>query len=154
MEINLEEINSNIKDEILIEKTIDFDNGLVEKASIKKLENVTFSGRIFKDLDETFILKGILKGNMILEDSISLDDVVYPFSIELEENIEENLQNSKNSIDIIPILWQNIVLEVPLRFTKVDDYSSYCGDGWRLVGEERNISNNPFVELSKNFKEE
>ena len=154
MEISLEELNSNLKDEIFIDETIDFDNCLVEKTSIIKLDNIKFNGKIYKDIDESFVLKGILKGNMYLEDSISLDEVVYPFNIEIEEDIEEKLQNSKNSIDIIPILWQNIVLEVPLRFTKVDDYSSYCGDGWRLVGEERNISNNPFVELSKNFKEE
>ena len=154
MVVNLEELKSNVKDKIMITEDINFYNELVEKTSIIKLDNVTFDGKIFKDLDGTFIINGILKGNMYLEDSISLDEVVYPFNIEIDEDIEENLQNNENSIDIIPILWQNIVLEIPLRFTKVEDYSSYSGDGWRLVGEERNISNNPFVELSKNFKEE
>ena len=34
------------------------------------------------------------------------------------------------------ILWQNIVLEVPLQFTKVEDLSKFHGDGWKLISEE------------------
>ena len=93
---------------------------------------------------------------MILEDSISLDNVEYPFSIDIDENIEENLEKAENSIDILPILWQNIVLEVPLRFTKVNDLSKYNGDGWKLISEEEasSTSNNPFLELKEKYKEE
>ena len=93
---------------------------------------------------------------MILEDSISLDNVEYPFSIDIDENIEENLEKDENSIDILPILWQNIVLEVPLRFTKVNDLSKYNGDGWKLISEEEasSTSNNPFLELKEKYKEE
>ena len=72
------------------------------------------------------------------------------------ENIEENLEKDENSIDILPILWQNIVLEVPLRFTKVNDLSKYNGDGWKLISEEEasSTSNNPFLELKEKYKEE
>ena len=93
---------------------------------------------------------------MILDDSISLDNVEYPFSIDIDENIEENLEKDENSIDILPILWQNIVLEVPLRFTKVNDLSKYNGDGWKLISEEEasSTSNNPFLELKEKYKEE
>ena len=154
MVINLETLNSNIEEKILICDCVNFYNELVEKSSILKLENVVFDGYISKKLDGKLNLKGNLNGNMYLEDSISLDEVVYPFNIEIDEDIEENLQNNKNSIDIIPILWQNIVLEIPLRFTKVEDFSSYSGDGWRLISDREDVSNNPFVELSKKFKEE
>ena len=70
--------------------------------------------------------------------------------------IEENLEKDENSIDILPILWQNIVLEVPLRFTKVNDLSKYNGDGWKLISEEEasSTSNNPFLELKEKYKEE
>ena len=93
---------------------------------------------------------------MILEDSISLDNIEYPFSIDIDENIEENLEKDENSIDILPILWQNIVLEVPLKFTKVNDLSKYNGDGWKLISEEEasSTSNNPFLELKEKYKEE
>ena len=56
----------------------------------------------------------------------------------------------KNTLDITEILWQNIMLEVPLRFTTVDDYSKYQGDGWKLTSEEElKVENNPFNDLKK-----
>ena len=53
------------------------------------------------------------------------------------------------------ILWENIVLEVPLQFTKVIDFSKFQGDGWKLVSEnEPTTNNNPFSELLDKMKEE
>lgn len=147
MFINLDELNSNIKKEIEISNSVAFSLDDIEKTEIKKLENVNVEGKIYKDSSDEFIIEALLTGDMYLEDSISLEDVIYPFSINIEENIEENLEKDKNTIDIIPILWQNIVLEVPLRYTNVDDYSNYSGDGWKLVSEKETKSNNPFLEL-------
>ena len=147
MFINLEELNSNIKKEIEFSNSVVFSTEDVENTEIKKLENVKVEGKIYKDSSDEFIIDVLLTGNMYLEDSISLEDIIYPFSINIEENIEENLEKDKNTIDIIPILWQNIVLEVPLRYTNVDDYSNYSGDGWKLVSEKETKSNNPFLEL-------
>ena len=154
MIINLEELNSNIKDKIYIDEFVKFDNALIDNSSIIRLDKIRFKGEVFKNLSEEFMLKGVLQGIMYLEDSISLDEVKYPFNIEIEESIEEILENNQNSIDIIPILWQNTVLEVPLRYTEVEDFSSYSGDGWRLISEEKVNTNNPFLELKEKFKEE
>ena len=147
MFINLDELNSNIKEEIEFSNNIVFSVEDIEKTEIKKLEKVKVEGKIYKDSSDEFILEARLTGDMYLEDSISLEDVIYSFSINIEENIEENLEKDENTIDIIPILWQNIVLEVPLRYTNVDDYSNYSGDGWKLVSEKETKSNNPFLEL-------
>ena len=147
MFINLEELNSNIKEEIEFSNSVAFSLDDIAKTEIKKLENVNVEGKIYKDSSDELIIEALLTGDMYLEDSISLEDVIYPFSINIEENIEENLEKDKNTIDIIPILWQNIVLEVPLRYTNVDDYSNYSGDGWKLVSEKETKSNNPFLEL-------
>ena len=69
--------------------------------------------------------------------------------------IEENCIKSKNTLDIFLFLWENIVLEVPLQFTKVEDLSKFHGDGWKLVSEEELVkNNNPFGDLLKDFKEE
>ena len=65
------------------------------------------------------------------------------------------MAKSKNTLDILAILWENIVLEVPLQFTKVEDFSKFRGDGWKLVSEnELTESNNPFSELLDKMKEE
>ena len=71
----------------------------------------------------------------------------------------------RNSSDIITlnaelsgitdILWQNIILEVPLKLTNVENFNEYQGDGWRLVDEDsiKNASN-PFSELKDMLGEE
>lgn len=150
MFVNLEEINSNIKEELIVEEEVKIEDTFLNDTSIKKLDNVKLKAVIFRNSADETILSGTLSGNMHLEDSISLDDIVYPFSIELEEILE----NEANTIDILPILWQNIVLEVPLRYTNVSDLSNYSGDGWKLISEEEVKSNNPFLELKEKFKEE
>ena len=53
------------------------------------------------------------------------------------------------------ILWQNIILEIPLKFTNVEDYSKFQGEGWKLVSEdELKVENNPFNELDSILGEE
>lgn len=156
MEIDLDKINSGIVNEISFCEVVKFDDDLVKNTDIKSLENTKVNGKIYKDSSDEFVLDANLAGDMHIEDSISLDDVIYPFSIDIHENIEENLENNQNTIDILPILWQNIVLEVPLRYTKVNDYSNYSGDGWKLISEDepRDKADNPFLELKEKFKEE
>lgn len=151
MFVSLEEINSNIKEEIIVQQDLNINDDLLEGTSIKKLDSVKLKGSISRNSADEYVLTGVLSGKMHLEDSISLEDIIYPFSIDLEEEIEEN---DSNTIDILPILWQNIVLEVPLRYTNVTDFSNYSGDGWKLVGEEEVKMNNPFLELKEKFKEE
>ena len=156
MIIRLEELNSEVKDKISFDEELTFPSDMLEKSDIIDIEDARVVGDIFFDASNELTIRCKVSGKMILEDSISLDNVEYPFSIDIDENIEENLEKAENSIDILPILWQNIVLEVPLRFTKVNDLSKYNGDGWKLISEEEasSTSNNPFLELKEKYKEE
>ena len=113
-----------------------------------------FNGYIYESSDTTIKLEGILNGTMIIEDSISLEDVKYDFSCEIDENLEEIIENNQNTIDILEVLWQNIVLEIPLKFTVVEDLSKYQGDGWKVISEDEVKRNNPFSILAENMKEE
>jgi uncharacterized protein len=73
-----------------------------------------------------------------------LVDVNYPFNIKIYEVIdleskenEEYLKIDKNSVDILPLIWQNIVLEIPLKVLSPNlDRSNIKGDGWKLVDED------------------
>ena len=156
MIIRLEELNSEVKDKISFDEELTFPSDMLEKSDIIDIEDARVVGDIFFDASNELTIRCNVIGKMILEDSISLDNVEYPFSIDIDENIEENLEKAENSIDILPIFWQNIVLEVPLRFTKVNDLSKYNGDGWKLISEEEasSTSNNPFLELKEKYKEE
>lgn len=154
MIVELSELLNDITKEIKIVENISFDDSYIQYNDIKKLDNVKVDCLIFKDANNELVLKGKVTGKMLIEDSISLEDVFYPFSIEIDENIEETLQKNENSIDIIDILWQNIILEVPLRYTTISDLSKFNGDGWKLVDEDNVKHNNPFSELKEKLEEE
>ena len=42
-----------------------------------------------------------------------------------------------NSIDLLPIIWQNILMEIPIRIVSPDikDENIY-GDGWKYISNE------------------
>ena len=126
---------------------------------IISISDVVVDGKIFLKQDSTFELNDYIdcniNGKMILIDSISLKEEKYPFMIEYHDFVLENWRKNKNTLDIFAFLWENIVLEVPLQFTKVRDLSKFHGDGWKLIGEdELHNQNNPFYDLLKDIEEE
>ncbi|MBQ7136373.1 MAG: hypothetical protein IJO43_00150 [Bacilli bacterium] len=153
MNIELDELFCHNTDKIIIDSEINFTSEYSSN-DIKSLENVHFNGNIKESSDTTIKLEGILNGTMVIEDSISLEDVKYDFSCEIDENLDEILENNQNTIDILEILWQNIVLEIPLKYTVVEDLSKYQGDGWKVISEDDVKRDNPFSILAENMKEE
>jgi len=155
MIIDITLLNQNLKEEIEIEEKFEIPEKYLETTEIQDLNNLEVNGKIFLDESRLPVLKCRLSGVMSLLDSLSLEVVEYPFQVEIEENLKEIDENFENTLDILDVLWQNIVLEVPLRFTTVTDYSKLCGDGWRVLSEEdKEESNNPFKELESMFGKE
>lgn len=154
-EIDLSLLHSSATDKIEIDEFYDIPSDYYEGTDVKSLENVHAMGCITRETDDVYYVDIDVEGTMVLQDSISLEDVNYPFSTHIEGNLEEFVTNLENSLDILEFLWENIVLEIPLKFTKVEDLSKFHGDGWKLISEEENsISNNPFMEYLKNINEE
>lgn len=154
MIIELEELFCHHVDKIKIHEKLEFNE---ESSSIKELKDVSFDGEVKEESDSSLHLIGNLIGTMVIEDSISLEDVDYHFSSEIDENLDEFLENNQNTIDILEVLWQNIVLEIPLKYTEVEDLSKYQGDGWKVISEDEVKKDNPFSILSdalNNKKEE
>lgn len=155
MIIDITLLNQNIKEEIEIDENVQIPSAYLESTEIQNLKNVHVTGKVFLDEERHPVLQCSLSGVMVLLDSVSQEAVDYPFSIEIDENLIEFEENFENILDILDVLWQNIVLEVPLRFTNVTDYSKLCGDGWRVLSEdEQKESNNPFKELESMFGKE
>ena len=148
MNINLIPLYNGTKKEIEINESVIIDKSYYENSEIKDLKEVSVEGVIYKDYDNRINYEFKANGIMILEDAISLDEVEYPFSIEFEDILEENSKKMQNSLDLIEILWENIVLEVPLRFSNVEDLSKYSGEGWKIISEDDlKNTNNPFADL-------
>ncbi len=155
MQIDITKLNQNIETAIEVDEQVTFPEEYFKKDEIQDLKDVSVKGTITLDEERNIQVDFHTTGVMILQDSISLEEVEYPFSIEINEKIEKNKENFENTLDILDILWQNIVLEVPLRFTHVEDYSKFQGEGWKLLSEEDvKSSNNPFEELKSMFGKE
>ena len=125
-----------------------------EKMTIIDIRDVNVKFSITSDANQDDILDLSCQGTFILQDARDLKEVSYPFQFELNEKITEDseicgrfLENSQNTLDIMAILWENIVLEVPMRFTTTKD-AHLSGDGWSL-GENKNKEDNIDPRLAK-----
>ena len=85
-----------------------------------------------------------LKGEMIINDSLTGEEVPYKFNT----NIEEKLENSLKSLDLIGFLWQYSVMEIPMRFTLCDNLNIKNKD-YEVISEEeyKEKKNNPFKDF-------
>lgn len=156
MDIVLYKLNSNST--IDISGKYNLPKEYYKNSNIISLSPIKVDGKISLEEDNDGDLKEYIKcsikGVMQIPDSISLEPVDYDYNINYDDFILENSKKNENTLDIFQFLWENIVLEVPLRFTKVSDLSKFHGDGWRLVSEDELTKNNPFSELLDNLKEE
>lgn len=127
-----------------IDETITIDQSYYKNTSINDLSKIRIIGDIDYNDDDTFSLSLTVSGEMILPCNITLEDVVYPFIIEITEIIDQT--NNKNEdyiriinniLDIMPIIWQNIVVEIPLRVVSPKAKNVKLeGNGWKLLNEE------------------
>lgn len=126
---------------LIIDSNLVFDEKQVKLAGMEKLNDVKIRGKVYINLADEVILKANLSGTMILLDAIDSSEIEYPFNIEIEENLtdndEYNLEKTQNTLDIMNILWQNIVLEVPMRVVKKENENvSLQGEGWELISDD------------------
>lgn len=161
MNIDLSLLHSVTLSNIDITGTYSLPKEYYENTDVLELNNIEVTGEIYQGVDEEEpdiledYVKCKIKCNVILQDSISLEPVEYPIFIEYDDILEKNCKKDENTLDIFQFLWENIVLEIPLRFTKVKDLSKFHGDGWKLISEDELVtSNNPFSDLLNDFKEE
>lgn len=135
-----------------IDNDIIIPNDILKESTIRKLDNVHFKGYLNKLVDDTYELIGTLTGTMVIPDDITLEDYEYNFTSEIEEKIDETRINFQKTLDITDDLWQNILVEIPLRaVNEKNENISLKGNGWRLISEEdvnkTNSADNPFMDL-------
>ena len=145
-------IDLDFDNDYIIDQDIVIPKDYYKDSEVIDINNLHIFGKLYYDSNDT--IHGIfdIDGKMIIEDAISLEEIEYPFSIKYDDILEETLKNDENKLDLFEFLWENIVLEVPLKFTEVTNFSEIKGDGWKLISEDEEISNNnPFSDLLKNF---
>ena len=150
MIIDLTPINYNQKKEIIIIKNIYFSKEDLKETEIIDLQNVKAEGKIYKDSLEEIILELKITGTMIVPCSRTLKPTEYKFETNIEENIEETEEKTKKikkSIDILPIIWENILMEIPIRIINPEaEEINIKGEGWELITSD-NIGQNADAKL-------
>jgi len=151
MNIDITRLKSGIEEYTEIDIVYSFSKEQLSNTNIIELNDVKINGRIYQD-NESFNIQVNIEGIMVLPCSVSLKPTKYPFFIEiddyLDENIQESLKNRSNTIDIFPIIWENILMEIPLRVVNEDlsDVKTE-GDGWKLITDKEERINPELAKL-------
>ena len=139
MVIDLNELFNKNLYKLKVSGTINIDEEYIKNTDIRKISPVKVDGYILNN-EECLEIDINITGEMILPCARTLKDVKYPFDINIDELIDENSDNSleivQNKLDIFPIIWQNILVDVPLRILAPDaNEKNISGDGWCLITE-------------------
>ena len=115
MNIDLSPLHNNRVSEIDISNTYNIPKEYIYEESVLEANDIVVNGKIYlKELDENDYLDDYLectiKGKIKVEDSISLEEIPYDFSIDYDDYLEENLKNNENRLDIFPFLWRYLPL--------------------------------------------
>lgn len=131
------------------EVTVTFKEEDISKIDVRSIENCTVKGIVTKMEDDVYSLNYTLHGTMILSDALTLEELPYKFKISDENDYEigNYLKISENLLDIYEVLWENVVLEVPLRVVKDETHKELEGDGWSL--NMKSEGNSGLSELKK-----
>lgn len=139
--IDISLLNSNVLDVIEFEKEIIYDDEYLKNSDIISINPVKIKGKVTKDSLNQFHLIFNAESEMYLPCSITLDPVKYPINLVFDEIIDEkdenNLKKDSNTLELKDYLWENIVVEIPLRIVSEHAYDKeYKGNGWKLITEE------------------
>ena len=145
MEIDLNLLNT--KSKIDIDGKVSFSKEEVQKAGILDMKEIYVKG----SLTQEYQLDLNIKGEMILPCSLTLEPVNYPFDIKIDENLDEFIENTKKTqktIDILPIIWENILMEIPMKVVSPKAKNMKTkGDGWELITDSESKANNSLAKL-------
>ncbi len=116
-----------------VDGTITFPEEKLKSAGIIRLEDVSVHGKAIINYEDEIELDLDLSGKMYLPCAISLEEVEVPFATKIEEIIGENNINNNFYLDLSDILWENIVLEIPIKVVKEGVHlETSSGKGWSV----------------------
>ncbi len=138
MKIDLFKLNNYNK--LDVKESIVFPEEYYKNTDIRGIKDLEVEGEFTINYADELTCSLDVKGIFILGCAITLEDVLYPFSTKIEEIMGkfDNFYNkNKNSLDILPFIWENIVSEVPIKVVKegIKEIKT-SGDGWELVSED------------------
>lgn len=121
-----------------LDEDVTFPEEFYKNTDITQMDNFHVTGVVKYNLSDEVEINLHVTGNIHLKDAITLDDITYPIDINIAENLselegesEKFFEKSKNTLDKLEFLWENIVLEVPISLTN-NSGATLRGEGWEL----------------------
>ena len=102
MKISMKKLKEN---SFIIKSALNIPYGYLVNSKVNKVK-CQVCGIIDKDLNAKLSVFGKL-----------YMDNIYPFELDIQENFQKYLRNGQKSLDISLIIWENIVLEVPIAIS-------------------------------------
>ena len=126
-----------MNNKLSIEEEVIIPEEYYKNAGVRSLSKVKVNGDVTVNYEENIELHLNVSGEFIIPCAITLDDVIVPFNTFIEEEIDQNKLNDEFFLDLLDVLWENIVLEIPVRVVKEGVKSEDLhGEGWELVTKE------------------
>lgn len=129
---------------VTFDEDVKIDNDVFASNSlINGVEDVHVSGSGFlDDENDRFYCKLEIDGIMLVPDSITGEEIEYPFTCESSETYafeevedDETRIVSDEVIDLMEAIIEDILLEVPLEVSDVEEGAYPEGDGWKVYSE-------------------
>lgn len=119
-----------------IDTDLDLSKVDYQKLNIKKINRMRVKGLVKVNYEDNIELDLDIDGEIVMPCAITLEDVLVPINTHIEEEILENTLKDDFYLDLLDILWENVILEVPIRVTKEGaKLESQKGNGWEIVSE-------------------
>lgn len=135
-------------DEVLpFEEQIQFGVGAFQHSDrLRDVRDVVVKGEGRYDSNcNRFVVNFSIQGTMVVPCAVTLEDVIVPlettatevFSFVPSENESEDVEVVKGDvIELFELVYQLILMEVPLKVVKPDLKEYPKGDGWEVIKEE------------------
>ena len=124
------------KDVMKIIGEVDIPKEDIKKTELIDLYGVKVDGYLERQTDD-YLISLKISGTMVLPCARTLEPTEHKFNIEMENNIIENdekIKKNKKTIDILPIIWENILMEIPIKIVNPNSQNiKLKGDGWELI---------------------
>ena len=158
MNIDITSLKARTNNVVEFCDTLTFPEEKLKETELLDLKDVQVKGSIKRNLMDTFDIELHISGIMVLPCALTLKPVDYPFKIDVNEELENLLKEIDNnsflgnSVDILPIVWENILMEIPMRVVSPDaKIDNKHGEGWQVINDEEADIINPALEKLKDL---
>lgn len=143
MKWTIQELIKRVHTDNTFSATIDLSN-YIEGTDIVAISPVEVEGDVEIYDQEEFVFYLDIECTLTLQCAITLKEVLYPLSISTEEVFttyqdDESHQIEGITIDLLPIIWSNILLEKPMRVVSENAYDEVDFENTEFEEDNDNV---------------